>query len=81
MSPYPRPIRDPLPMLERAKSEWGGCGDLGSAQQYGDIFASASGRYGTTLDYASKTLHCLREHGIHDPALHRVLAHARDRNS
>ena len=48
-----------------------------SAQQYREIFDRACGRYGTTLDYASKTLHCLREHGIHDPALHRLLAHAR----
>lgn len=50
-----------------------------SAQQYQEIFDRACGRYGTTLDYARKTLHCLREHGIHDPALHRLMAHARER--
>jgi cation transport protein ChaC len=49
-----------------------------SAQQYRDIFDRASGRYGTTLDYADKTLHCLRQHGIHDRALQRLLDHARD---
>lgn len=52
-------------------------GDL-SPHHYRDIFAHARGRYGTTLDYARQTLHCLRQHGIHDPALHRLLAHARD---
>ncbi|MCB2008062.1 MAG: gamma-glutamylcyclotransferase [Rhodoferax sp.] len=49
-----------------------------SAPQYRTIFTHARGRYGTTLDYARQTLHCLRERGIHDPALHRLLAHARD---
>lgn len=49
-----------------------------SPHRYRDIFAHARGRYGTTLDYANTTLHCLRQHGIHDPALHRLLAHARD---
>lgn len=52
-------------------------GDL-SPQHYRDIFRHARGRYGTTLDYARQTLHCLRQHGIHDPALHRLLSHARD---
>lgn len=50
-------------------------GDL-SQQQYRDIFARSSGRYGTTLDYARNTLRCLQQHGIHDPALVRLLAHA-----
>jgi len=48
-----------------------------SAGQYRAIFDHARGRYGTTLDYASQTLHCLRERGIHDPALHHLLSHAR----
>ncbi len=49
-----------------------------SAPQYRTILMHARGRYGTTLDYARQTLHCLRDRGIHDPALHRLLAHARD---
>lgn len=52
-------------------------GNLGE-HQYRDIFERSSGRYGTTLDYARKTLHCLQERGIHDPALARLLAHAGD---
>jgi cation transport protein ChaC len=52
-----------------------------SAQQYRDIFAGASGRYGTTLDYANRTLHCLHTHGIHDPALQRLLVHAGDQET
>jgi cation transport protein ChaC len=51
-------------------------GDL-SPHQYRDIFDHARGRYGTTLDYARQTLQCLGQHGIHDPALHRLLSHAR----
>ncbi len=50
-------------------------GDL-SPQQYRDIFARSSGRYGTTLDYARQTLQCLHENGIQDAALQRLLAHA-----
>ncbi len=49
-----------------------------SPDQYRDIFERSSGRYGTTLDYARKTMHCLQAHGIHDPALRRLLAHATD---
>ncbi len=52
-------------------------GALGE-QRYREIFASACGRYGTTLDYAIKTQHCLQQHGIHDPALRALLAHAGD---
>ena len=52
-------------------------GELGE-QQYRDIFARSSGRYGTTLDYARKTLQCLQAHGIRDTALVRLLAHAGD---
>ena len=48
-----------------------------SPQQYRDIFERAHGRYGSTLDYARQTLHCLGQHGIQDRALHHVLSHAR----
>lgn len=44
-----------------------------SPQQYGDIFAHSRGRYGTTLDYARQTLQGLRQHGIEDHALARLL--------
>lgn len=49
-----------------------------SAQHYRDIFAGSHGRYGSTLDYASQTLHCLQQHGIQDRALHRLMRHARE---
>jgi cation transport protein ChaC len=45
-------------------------------QQYRHILAHARGRYGSTLDYATQTLHSLREHGIEDAALMRILRHA-----
>ncbi len=48
-----------------------------SPAQYREIFAQARGRYGTTHDYARMTFESLREHGIHDRALERLLAHAR----
>ena len=48
-----------------------------SAERYREIFARSSGRYGTTLDYADQTLRCLQQRGIHDAALHKLLAHAR----
>jgi len=41
--------------------------------RYREIFASAVGRYGTSLDYARQTLEELRRHGIHDGALARLL--------
>jgi glutathione-specific gamma-glutamylcyclotransferase len=44
-----------------------------SAERYREIFAHSRGRYGTTLDYARQTLHGLREHGIEDHALARLL--------
>ena len=50
-------------------------GELSEAT-YRDIFARARGRYGTTLDYARQTLECLRERGIHDHGLARLLRHA-----
>lgn len=40
------------------------------------IFRQASGRYGSTLDYARRTYECLRQAGIHDALLHRMLSHA-----
>lgn len=48
-----------------------------SDAQYRQIFATASGRYGTTRDYARKTFEGLLAHGIHDRALEQLLAHAR----
>ena len=47
-------------------------------EQYRHIFRHASGRYGTTLDYARRTLDTLREHGIHDRRLRALLALADD---
>lgn len=38
------------------------------------IFEQASGRYGTTRDYAQATYDELRKHGIHDRALARLIA-------
>lgn len=46
------------------------------AEQLRYIFAHAKGRYGTTLDYARLTHQCLREAGIHDELLTRMLDHA-----
>lgn len=45
-----------------------------SDERYRDIFAHASGRYGSTLDYARQTLDGLRAHGIEDRALARLLS-------
>ncbi|MBU3739492.1 MAG: gamma-glutamylcyclotransferase [Rhodoferax sp.] len=47
-------------------------GELSEAH-YRQIFAQARGRYGSTLDYARDTLHGLRQHGIEDRALARLL--------
>jgi len=44
------------------------------ADRYREIFRDASGRYGSTRDYADQTLHCLRQHGIEDTALLRLLS-------
>jgi cation transport protein ChaC len=48
-------------------------------ERYRHIFASAVGRYGSSLDYAQQTLLELRRHSIHDAALARLvkLAEAR----
>ena len=48
------------------------------ATQYQDIFARASGRYGTTRDYARQTFESLQARGIHDQALARLLTHAEE---
>jgi len=44
--------------------------------QYRHIFQHATGRYGTTLDYARQTHTQLAQLGIRDRALERLLAHA-----
>jgi cation transport protein ChaC len=44
-----------------------------SESAYRQIFSSASGRFGSTLDYARQTYDCLKEKGIHDTALRRML--------
>jgi cation transport protein ChaC len=44
-----------------------------SARRYRQIFASASGHFGSTLDYAHQTLEGLRRHGIEDRALLQLL--------
>lgn len=44
-----------------------------SPQQYRHIFAHASGRYGSTRDYAHQTFHSLKAHGIHDRKLETLL--------
>ncbi|MEJ7687183.1 MAG: gamma-glutamylcyclotransferase [Variovorax sp.] len=41
--------------------------------RYRQIFASATGRYGTSLDYAQQTLLELGRHAIHDAALARLI--------
>ncbi len=46
--------------------------------EYLRIFAQASGRYGTTRDYAQATYDELRRHGIHDQALAKLIALTRD---
>ena len=47
-------------------------GELSEAR-YREIFASATGRYGTSLDYALQTLAELQRHAIHDAALARLV--------
>jgi cation transport protein ChaC len=46
-------------------------------EEYRLIFEQATGIYGTTLDYAHRTLEELRRHDIHDRHLERLLALAR----
>ena len=50
------------------------CGDLSPAQ-YEHIFRQASGRYGTTSDYARQTFDSLTARGIHDHALRQILTY------
>jgi cation transport protein ChaC len=50
-------------------------GDL-PAETYRQIFRQASGRFGTTLDYALQTYRSLQAHGIEDRALAHLLRHA-----
>jgi cation transport protein ChaC len=45
-------------------------------ETYRQIFQNASGRFGTTLDYARQTYDSLLAHGIHDRALAALLRHA-----
>jgi cation transport protein ChaC len=45
------------------------------AERLRHIFAHARGRYGTTLDYAQQTYECLRQAGIQDHLLQRMLRH------
>ncbi|MEJ8846172.1 gamma-glutamylcyclotransferase [Variovorax rhizosphaerae] len=52
-------------------------GELAEAR-YREIFASAAGRYGTSIDYARQTFLELRRHGIHDAALARLVRMAGD---
>lgn len=49
-----------------------------SPSQYQHIFQHATGRYGTTLDYAQETFNSLKQHGIHDKALEALLRHAKE---
>lgn len=42
-------------------------------EQYRRIFSDACGKYGTTLDYAVRTLEELKRHDIHDRHLERLL--------
>ena len=50
-------------------------GDL-PAETYQQIFRQASGRFGTTRDYAQQTYRSLQDHGIEDRALAALLRHA-----
>jgi cation transport protein ChaC len=42
-----------------------------------EVFGCAAGRYGTTLDYVSRTVEALRASGIPDRALEGLLARCR----
>jgi glutathione-specific gamma-glutamylcyclotransferase len=67
------PVRALAFTLSRKSSNF--TGEL-TAARYRQIFAESTGRYGTTLDYARQTLDSLKEKGIHDHALRRLLMHA-----
>jgi cation transport protein ChaC len=51
-------------------------GTLPDAQML-DTLRSATGRYGRTLDYLLETAECLREHGIRDSGIERLVSLAR----
>ena len=61
--------------LSRKNSNF--AGDL-HHEHYRRIFSTAQGRYGSSLDYARQTLASLRQHGIEDKALRKLLRHADD---
>jgi cation transport protein ChaC len=44
-----------------------------TAEQYRRIFTEASGIYGTTYDYAHRTLEELKRHDIRDRGLERLI--------
>jgi cation transport protein ChaC len=69
------PVRALAFTLSRKSSNF--TGELPTAR-YKQIFSEATGRYGTTLDYARQTHDSLKEKGIHDHALRRLLTHASD---
>jgi glutathione-specific gamma-glutamylcyclotransferase len=50
-----------------------------SEEQYRSIFAQAAGIYGTTLEYAHRTLEELRRHNIRDRGLERLLKSLEER--
>ena len=64
------PVRALAFTLSRQSANY--TGEL-AEHSYRHIFAQAKGRYGSTLDYARQTLECLREHGIEDHTLRRLL--------
>lgn len=64
------PVRALAFTLSRQSANY--TGEL-AEHSYRHIFARAKGRYGSTLDYARQTLECLREHGIEDHTLRRLL--------
>jgi cation transport protein ChaC len=48
-------------------------GRIGDAQML-DILRHASGRYGSTMQYLAATAHALRERGVHDREVQRLMA-------
>ena len=48
-------------------------GRIGDAQML-HILRHASGRYGSTLQYLAATAHALRERGVHDREIQRLMA-------
>ena len=65
------PVRALAFTLSRASPNY--TGNL-EPQQYRQIFSESCGRYGSTLDYAQATLYSLRQQGIEDAALRRLIA-------